>query len=66
MVGRQQMLFTPNTVRAWIYLEFVQLKLCVLDEELIDEFGPKISEYANTQNAIKELTLQQTIRFTGA
>ena len=36
---------------------FVQLKLCVLDEELIDEFGPKISEYANTQNAIKRTDL---------
>ena len=32
---------------------FVQFKLCVLNEELIDEFGPKISEFANTQNAIK-------------
>lgn len=36
---------------------FVQLKLCVLNEELIDEFGPKISEYANTQNAIKRTDL---------
>ncbi len=33
---------------------FVQLKLCVLDEELINKFGPKISEFANTQNAIKK------------
>ena len=36
---------------------FVQLKLCVLNEKLIDEFGPKISEYANTQNAIKRTDL---------
>ena len=36
---------------------FVQFKLCVLNEELIDEFGPKISEYANTQNAIKKTDL---------
>jgi hypothetical protein len=36
---------------------FVQLKLCVLNEDLIDEFGPKISEYANTQNAIKKTDL---------
>jgi len=36
---------------------FVQFKLCVLNEELIDEFGPKISEFANTQNAIKKTDL---------
>lgn len=36
---------------------FVQLKLCVLKDELIDEFGPRISEFANTQNAIKRTDL---------
>lgn len=36
---------------------FVQLKLCVLSDELIDQFGPKISEYANTQNAVKRTDL---------
>ena len=36
---------------------FVQLKLCVLKNELIDEFGPRISEFANTQNAIKRTDL---------
>jgi len=36
---------------------FVQLKLCVLKDELINEFGPKISEFANTQNAIKRTDL---------
>lgn len=31
----------------------VALKLCVLSEENIDEIGPNISRYANTQNAIR-------------
>ena len=29
------------------------LKLCVLDPKKIDEIGPNISRFANTQNAIR-------------
>ena len=31
----------------------VTLKLCVLNEDIIDEIGPNISRFANTQNAIR-------------
>jgi hypothetical protein len=33
---------------------YIQMKLSVVDEELIDEVVPKISRYANTQNRISE------------
>ena len=36
---------------------FVPVKLCVLPEDDLDEFGSKISKFANTQNAIKRTDL---------
>jgi hypothetical protein len=36
---------------------FVQMKLSVIGEQLVDEVVPKISEYANTQNRISDADL---------
>lgn len=36
---------------------FVPMKLCVLSQDSMDEFGPKISKFANTQNAIRRTDL---------
>jgi hypothetical protein len=56
-------LYAKDNKDADLQRVFVQMKLSVLDEDLIEKFVPKISRYANTQNKVSEADFFSTHQF---
>jgi len=56
-------LYAKDNKNADLKRVFVQMKLSVLAEDMIDEYVPKISRYANTQNKVSEADFFSTHQF---
>lgn len=56
-------LYAKDSKNATLQNVFVQMKLSVLPENMIEEYVPKISRYANTQNKVSEADFFSTHQF---